>query len=42
MCVCVCEAKETYFRGKRDLLARQKRPILEAKETYLRGKRDLF
>ena len=28
------EAKETYYRGKRDLLQRQKRPTIEAKETY--------
>ncbi len=26
------EAKETYYRGKRDLLWRQKRPTKEAKE----------
>jgi len=31
-----------YFRGKRDLLQRQKRPTIEAKETYYRGKRDLL
>jgi hypothetical protein len=36
------EAKETYYRGKRDLLQRQKRPTIEAKETYYRGKRDLL
>jgi len=36
------EAKETYYRGKRDLLQRQKRPTTEAKETYYRGKRDLL
>jgi len=36
------EAKETYYRGKRDLLKRQKRPTIEAKETYCRGKRDLL
>ena len=36
------EAKETYYRGKRDLLKRQKRPTIEAKETYYRGKRDLL
>jgi hypothetical protein len=36
------EAKETYYRGKRDLLWRQKRPTVEAKETYYRGKRDLL
>jgi len=34
--------EETYFRGKRDLLQRQKRPTSEAKETYFRGKRDLL
>ena len=28
------EAKETYYRGKRDLLKRQKRSSTEAKETY--------
>ena len=33
------EAKETYYRGKRDLKW-QKRPNIEAKETY-RGQRDL-
>ena len=36
------EEKETYYRGKRDLLQRQKRPTTEAKETYYRGKRDLL
>jgi hypothetical protein len=36
------EAKETYCRGKRDLLQRQKRLAIEAKETYYRGKRDLL
>jgi hypothetical protein len=36
------EAKETYYRGKRDLLQRQKRPTIDAKETYYRGKRDLL
>ena len=30
------------FKGKRDLVSRQKRPILKAKETYYKGKRDLF
>ena len=35
-------SKETYCRGKRDLLHRQKRPTVEAKETYYRGKRDLL
>jgi hypothetical protein len=35
------EAKETHYRGKRDLPQRQKRPTIEAKETYYRGKRDL-
>jgi hypothetical protein len=39
---------ETYYRGKRDLLqrqkrtnikVRQKRPTIEAQETYYRGKR---
>jgi hypothetical protein len=29
----------TRYRGKRDLLQRQKRPSIEAKETYYRGKR---
>jgi hypothetical protein len=33
------QVKETYYRGKRDLLQRQKRPAIEAKETYYRGKR---
>jgi hypothetical protein len=28
------QPKETYYRGKRDLLQRQKRPTTEAKETY--------
>jgi hypothetical protein len=42
------EAKETYYRGKRDLLEAYqaagggKRDLLEAKETYYRGKRDLL
>ena len=36
------QAKETYYRGQRDLLQRQKRPTIEAKETYYRGKRDLL
>jgi hypothetical protein len=36
------QPKETYYRGKRDLLQRQKRPTTEAKETYYRGKRDLL
>jgi hypothetical protein len=36
------EAKETYHRGKRDLLQRQKRPTIEAKEIYYRGKRDIL
>ena len=36
------EAKETCYRGKRDLLWRQKRPAIEAKETCYRGKRDLL
>ena len=35
-------AKKTCYRGKRDLLQRQKRPAKEAKETYYRGKRDLL
>ena len=39
---CLSEAKETYYRGKRDLLQRQKRPTIEAKETYYSGKRDLL
>ena len=30
--------KETYYRGKRDLLERQKRPTREAKETYYKAK----
>ena len=30
------EAKETYYRGKRDLLQMQKRPTIDAKETYYR------
>ena len=34
--------KETYYRGKRDLLQRQKKPTIGAKETYYRGKRDLL
>jgi hypothetical protein len=40
--------KETYYRGKRDLLRScgirkcQKRRTIEAKETYYRGKRDLL
>ena len=34
-------SQETYYRGKRDLLQRQKRPTTEAKETYYRGKSDL-
>ena len=33
--------KETYYRGKTDLLQRQK-TYMEAKETYYRGKRDLL
>jgi len=33
---------ETYYRGKRDLLQRQKRPTIEAKESYYRGKRVLL
>ena len=36
------EAKETYYRYKRDLLQRQKRPTTDTKETYYRGKRDLL
>jgi hypothetical protein len=28
------EANETYYRGKRDLLSRQKRPTIRAKESY--------
>ena len=47
------EAKETYYRGKRDLVYSQKRPAIvveqshwgcrgsASKETYYRGKRDL-
>ena len=34
--------KEKKRKGKRDLLKRQKRPILKAKETYSKVKRDLF
>ena len=36
-CTNTIEAKETYYRGKRDLLQRQKRPTIEAKETYYRA-----
>ena len=35
-------AKETYYRGKRDLLQRQKRPAIGGKVTCYRGKRDLL
>jgi hypothetical protein len=37
---CSAKVKETYCRGKRDLLYRQKRPTTEVKETYYRGKTD--
>ena len=30
----LCIFHYAYYRGKRDLLQRQKRPIIEAKETY--------
>ena len=36
------EAKETYYRSKRDLLQKQKRHTTEAKETHYRSKRDLL
>ena len=35
-------AKETYYKGKRDLLQGQKRPNQEAKETYYTGKRQTW
>jgi len=31
-----------YYKSKRDLLQKQKRPTTEAKETYYRSKRDLL
>ena len=46
---CTCNSRTSdlleetcYYRGKRDLLQRQKRPTTEAKETYYRDKRDLL
>ena len=48
----IVEAKETYYRGKRDLLMTHthlpiemhslRTPIMEAKETYYRRKKDLL
>jgi hypothetical protein len=35
-------AKETYYKGKRDLLKGQKRPNQEAEETYYTGKRQTW